>query len=370
MRAALLHGFGDLRVGEIPDPVLGPEDVLVRITRVQPSVTEAMLIAGEDITLHDHLRERLAAGSPVQFAGHEFAAVIEELGTQVTGWSVGDRVTGVETIDCGTCPYCTDRRGVVCTRPQFLGFTLPGAFAEFLSLPAKNLVRLPEAVTAAQATAIQPLVGAIHAQSIADLRSGETVLVTGTGVMGLLAIQLARHHGAGLVVATGRSAAKRELAERLGADVVLDASGGDVTEAARDLTSGIGFDVVIETAGGAPSAGLAGADTMRTAVGAARYGGRIVAVSVLLDSTPLPLAQIRQKGLALLHPTSGREAGAPTVDAFELALGFVRRGIVDVDSLITHTLRGIDELPRAVEMTLAKNTYGAINPPQVELVGE
>lgn len=369
MRAAMLHAFGDLRIEEVPDPRPGAGEVLVRITRVQPSVTEAMLINGEDITLHDVLREKLTHG-PVQFAGHEFAAVIEELGTGVTGWAVGERVTGVETLDCGTCRYCREGRGVICARPEFLGFTRPGAFAELLVLPARNLVRLPDAVTTAQATAIQPLVGAIHAQDVAALRSGESVLVTGTGVMGLLAVQLARHHGAGLVVATGRSAAKRELASTLGADVVLDASGGDVADAALDLTGGIGFDVVIEAAGGAPSAGLAGADTMVTAARAARYGGRIVVVSVLVDDTPLPLSAIRAKGLTLAHPTSGRGASAPTVDAFDLALGFVERGIVDVDSLLTHELHGIEELPRAVEMTLDKKTVGAINPPQVQLIGE
>src|SRR5699024_9847311 len=168
-------------------------------------------------------------------------------------------------------------------------------------------------------------------------------------------------------VATGRSSGKRDLAQRLGADVVLDASSGDVSEQAVALTGGVGFDVVIETAGGAPSAGLAGTDSLLTAVRAARYGARIVMVSVLPEGSLLPLSAIRATGIALLHPTSGRAAGAPTVDAFELALGFVARGIVDVETLITHTLTGIDELPTAIEMTLDKGAHGVINPPQVIL---
>src|SRR5699024_2855708 len=204
MRAAVLHSFGDLRIEDVPEPVLGPADALLEVVRVQPSVTEARLISGEDVAMHDSLSRRLNGG-PVQFAGHEFSAVITELGSDVSGWRVGERVTGVETDNCGECPYCTGRRGVICTRPQVLGFTRPGPFAGRHALPANNLVRLPDSVTSSQATAIQPLVGAIHAQAVAAVRPGETVMVTGTGVMGLLAIQLARHHGAGMVVATGRS---------------------------------------------------------------------------------------------------------------------------------------------------------------------
>lgn len=367
MRAALLYDFGDYRIGEVPDPEISATEALVEVTCVQPSVTEGMLIEGEKITLHDSLRRRLDEGAPIQFAGHEFVGVIRELGAGVTGHEVGDRVTAVETVDCGTCPYCASRRGVICARPQFLGFTRPGAFAELISVPAANLVKIPDAVTDSQATAIQPLVGAIHAQAVAQLRPGETVLVTGSGVMGLLAIQLARFHGAGLVVATGRSPAKLELATRLGADVVIDASNDDVTARALELTAGIGFDAVIETAGGSPAAGLSGAETLNTAVAAVRYGGRIVMVSVLVDGTIVPLSRIREKGIALLHPTSGRESGAPTVDSFELAVNFVERGIVNLDALMTHELVGIDALPTAIDITLNKRAHGAINPPQVRL---
>lgn len=367
MLAARLHAFDDLRIDTVPDPAVARDEVLLRVVCVQPSITEAMLIIGEHVALHDSLQSRLRETGPLAFGGHEFAATVEAVGSDVENYRIGDHVTAAETITCGSCPYCRLRRGAVCASPEFLGFTRPGAFAELLAVPAANLVPLPASMTPAQAAALQPLVGAIHAQSAANVEPGESVLVLGTGVMGLLAVQLARRCGAGLVVATGRSDTKRRWAERFGADVVIDSRQADIPARARDLTDGVGFDVVVETAGGSPAVGLSGAKTIGDAAGAARYGGRIVIVSVLEDGETLPLAQIRSKALTLLHPASGRFCGTSATDAFELAVRYVERGDIDVDSVITHRLNGLHELPRALDIVSNKSIFGAINPPQIDI---
>ncbi|MCW3820307.1 alcohol dehydrogenase catalytic domain-containing protein [Micromonospora sp. DR5-3] len=368
MRAAVLHGFGDLRIEEVPDPQPGPDDVVLDVACVQPSVTECMLIAGEPVALHTHLAEALAAG-PVRFGGHEFCGVVRSVGPAVRGIAVGTRVTAVETVVCGQCPACRRGRSDACLAPEFIGFTRPGALAEQVLVPATCVVPVPPGVTASAAAAVQPLAGALHAHALAAVQPGETVLVIGAGVMGLLALQVARHGNAGLIAISGRSPAKLALANRFGADLVIDASGGAdaVLAATREATGGIGVDVVIETAGGAPEVGLAGTETLELAARCARRGGRVVVVSVLPDRAPAPLGLLRERSIALLHPRSGAGGYSPGGGVFDHALRLVARGDVDVDSLVTHRLSGVTEVPKAVEITRDKTAHGAINPAQVVL---
>ncbi|GIJ54610.1 zinc-dependent alcohol dehydrogenase [Virgisporangium aurantiacum] len=364
MRAAVLHGFGKLVVDEVADPVPRPDEVVVDVTCVQPSVTECGLVLGEPIAMHAQLARALADG-PVRFGGHEFCGVVSEAGAD-SGVAVGATVTAVETIHCGRCAACRRARPDACARPEFIGFTRPGAFAERVAVPAASVVPVPAGVSASAVAAIQPLAGAIHAHAEADIRPGESVLVIGAGVMGLLAIQVARHGNAGVVIVAGRSPAKLALAERFGADVVLGAD-ADVRRAVRDATDGIGADVVIETAGGPPEAGLAGVATLDLAARCVRRGGRIVMVSVLPQRFEAPVGLLRERSVALLHPRSGAGGYSPAASVFEYALRLVARGDVDVESLVTHRLHGIDALPEAVEMTANKAAHGAINPVQVVL---
>ncbi|MGN9909014.1 zinc-dependent alcohol dehydrogenase [Phytohabitans sp. LJ34] len=356
MRAAVLHGFGDLRMEDVPDPAPGPGEVVVDVTCVQPSVTECMMIAGEPVAQHGHLAAALARG-PVRFGGHEFCGVVTAAGRV----PAGSRVTVVETVVCGRCAACRRHRPDACASPGFVGFTRPGAFAERVVVPAANVVPVPDGVSDSAAAAIQPLAGAIHAHALAAVRPGESVLVVGAGVMGLLAVQVARHGNAGQILVAGRSRAKLDLAVRFGADLVLGAGDG-VAERVADATEGVGVDVVIETAGGAPSVGLSGAGTLDLAVRCVRRGGRIVLVSVLPEGAPAPLARLRERSVSLLHPGSG--AGA-----FTHALRLVARGDVDVESLVTHRLDGVDEIPEAIRITADKPAHGAINPAQVSIGG-
>jgi threonine dehydrogenase-like Zn-dependent dehydrogenase len=368
MRVVMLHGFADLRVGEVADPRPGPDDVVIEVSCVQPSVTECMLIAGDRVAMHSALVRSLAI-APVQFGGHEFAGVVHEVGTDVHRVRPGDAVTAVETVTCQECAACRRGRSDACVAPQFVGFTRPGAFAERVLVPQRCVVKVPAGVNASAAAAIQPLAGAVHGHGLAEVRPGETVLIIGAGVMGLLGLQVARRGGAGLVAISGRSTAKLALAKGFGADLVLGAE-VDVERAIREATDGVGADVVVETAGGSASVGLAGTDTLELAARCARRGGRIVMVSVLPNHATAPLGLLRERGISLLHPKSGAGGYSPTSDVFEYCLTLVARGDVDVESLVTHRLTGIEQVPRAVEITRDKSSHGAINPAQVNLQGE
>ncbi|MET7402461.1 alcohol dehydrogenase catalytic domain-containing protein [Dactylosporangium sp. NPDC005572] len=366
MRALVMRGFGDVVVEEVADPVAGPGEVVIDVACVQPSVTECMLIAGEPVAMHGVLAARLAAG-PTRFGGHEFAGVVRSVGAgTVSDVKPGDRVTAVETAACGRCAACRRDRPDACPAPSVLGFSGPGAFAERVVVPAKTVVPVPGGVGASAAAAVQPLAGAIHGHALADVRPGETVLVLGAGVMGVLHVRLARLGGAGTVVVTGRSPAKLGLARRAGADLAVPA-GDDVEAAVAEATDGIGADVVFETAGGAPGAGLSGTSTLDLAARCVRRGGRIVVVSVLPDRSPAPLGRLRERSVALLHPRSGAGGYAPGASAFDHALALVRRGDVDLGALVTHRLRGVDALPEALAITRDKTAHGALGPAQVDL---
>ncbi|WP_426512406.1 zinc-dependent alcohol dehydrogenase [Dactylosporangium sp. McL0621] len=374
MLALVLHGFGNAAVEEVPDPVPGPGEVVIDVTCVQPSVTECMLLAGEPIAMHQVLAARLAAG-PTRFGGHEFAGVISAAGPPIPtnppsgeksdkSWrgvpdlscQPGDLVTAVETAACGRCAACRRDRPDACPAPSVLGFTGPGAFAERVVVPARTVVRVPDGVSAAQAAAVQPLAGAIHGHAVAAVRPGDTVLIIGAGVMGLLHTRVARLGNAGQIIVTGRSAAKLELARRAGADLVLDATREDVVARVLEATEGIGADVVFECAG-----------EFEQAARGVRRGGTIVMVSVLPNHAPAPLALLRERSVALLHPRSGAGGYAPGSSVFEHALRLVRRGDVELQGLISHRLKGIEALPEALEITRYKHRYGALGPAQVEL---
>jgi threonine dehydrogenase-like Zn-dependent dehydrogenase len=365
MRAVLLHDFGELRLGDVPEPECGPYHAVIDIRCVQLSVTECMLIAGDDVALHDQLADRLRRG-PVQFGGHEFAGVVSAVGAAVTGVRVGQRVTAVETIPCGHCVSCMRGRRDGCLAPGVIGFTRPGALAERICVPAAALVPLPDEVDFSEAAAVQPLAGAVHAHAALAVQPGESMLVIGGGVMGLLAVAVARHGNAGTVLLSTRSERKRELARRFGADDAVGA-GEELTRAVDEFTDGAGFDVVVETAGGSPSVGLAGTATVDAAVRAARRGGRVAIVSVLPARAELPAGMMREKALTLVHPRSGAGYYAQHTSVFEHSLGLIARRQVDVGALITHRLSGLDAVQEALEITCDKERFGAINPAQVEV---
>jgi threonine dehydrogenase-like Zn-dependent dehydrogenase len=280
----------------------------------------------------------------------------------------GTAVTAVQTIACGRCRACRHGRADACVAPEVIGFSRPGAFADRIVVPQECVVAVPEGLSPGAAAAIQPLAGAVHGHALAQVQPGESVLILGAGVMGLLHLQVARRGGAGLVAITGRSAAKLSLARHFGADHVLSAD-DDIAEAILDVTDGIGPDVVFETAGGSARVGLAGTGTLDLAARCVRRGGRIVVVSVLERQALAPLGLLRERAVSLLHPRSGAGGYSPGASVFEYALRLVARGDVDVEALVTHRLAGIEQIPAAVEITRNKTEHGAVNPAQVSGTG-
>jgi L-iditol 2-dehydrogenase len=237
LRVAMYYANDDVRLEEMPRPEAGRGELLVRVM--------ASGICGSDV-----LQWYRAHKVPLVL-GHEIAGEVAEVGEGVEGYKVGDRVAASHHVPCNTCHYCLKGHHTVCDTLRKTNFS-PGGFAEYLRLPPINVERgvclLPEEMTYEEATFIEPLGCVYRGQRMAGVSLGASVLVIGSGISGLLHIQLARALGAALVVGTDISDYRLKAAGRFGADRALHA-GGDVPGEFKKLNSGRGADIVILTAG-------------------------------------------------------------------------------------------------------------------------
>jgi threonine dehydrogenase-like Zn-dependent dehydrogenase len=359
MKAWRFHGFGDMRLDDVPEPACGPGHVLVEPLCVQPSVTEAQLAQGIPTLAFDRIRRRLETEPPVQLFGHEFCARVLETGPDVTRFRPGDRVAARAKLPCGECSLCRTERSDLCRKGPVIGFDLPGCFAERARLPAIALVKVDDRISDSEGACLQSLSDSVAAVETAQLRLGDTVLILGQGSMGLECLQVARLCGAGQVITVDVREEACRVSRQLGADHALDGRTGDVVAAVHELTDGNGADVVFECAGGSPKQGLAGHQTLTQAVDAVRSGGKIVGVSWFGVPLQLNVDLFRERSLRYLFPDVSTQAH------LEHTVRLVASGRVRLGATITHVLPGIESVPRAFEITANKGAYKAINPAQV-----
>jgi len=288
-----------LSLDEVPLPEPGPDEVRVRV--------RAAGVCGTEL----HFTEGLYAPSRVPMTlGHEAAGVVDAVGEEVHGWAQGQRVVVYYYLFCGACRWCLLGRQNLCLAPRgVLAFAADGAFAEYVVVPARCLVALPDHVPFAQAA---PLccagTTALHALNVAEVAPGELVVVLGAGGVGLTTVQEARRRGA-LVVAVSRDPARRAAARAAGAEIAVDP--GELEAAVADRSHGQGADVVVELAGVAA--------TLQLATSVLGRRGRLVLVGYSSDTltvSPLALVVAEQRILASVGNTY-----AELVAAVALAAG-------------------------------------------------
>lgn len=361
MKAWRFYGFGDLRLDEVPVPECRPGHVLVQPLCVQPSVTEAQLAFGIPTLAFEKIKRRLETEAPVQLFGHEFCARILEVGEGVVGYQPGDRVAARAKLPCGDCPLCRSERSDQCRSGPIIGFQLPGCFAEVALIPETALVKVDDRISDIEGACLQSLSDSVASVETAQIRMGDTVAVFGQGSMGMECMQIARCAGAGRIITVDVRPEACNVSRSLGADYALNAREYDPVQAIRELTGGIGADVVFECAGGSPKQGLAGTGTLRQAIDAVRSGGKIVGVSWFGAPLEVDIDLLRERSLRYLFPDISTRAH------LELTVRLVASGRVDVKSMITHTLEGLEAVPQAFEITANKGKYGALNPAQILL---
>jgi L-idonate 5-dehydrogenase len=334
MLGYLLHGAEDLRRADLPRPVPGEGEVLLRVRRAG--------ICGSDIHYFTHGRVGRFVPKHPLVLGHEFAGDVAELGSGLDSTLLGARVAVDPSMPCGRCRHCRTGRYNLCLDMRFFGSAscdphLNGGFAEFVAVSAANCHRLPETVSWGEAALVEPLSVALHAALRPGSLSGRSVLVTGGGTIGLLIAIVARAFGATAVVVTDPAAFARRAALDAGADEALDPSSPDFADTAARLSHG-GFEVAFE-ASGSPRA-------LGQAITSVRRGGTIVQVGTLPPDVTLPLNDIMARELALLG--SFRFA-----NVFEMALRLMASRRVEVSQLISAVMP-LGEMPQAMARAVAK----------------
>ncbi|MDD4787515.1 MAG: alcohol dehydrogenase catalytic domain-containing protein, partial [Pirellulales bacterium] len=262
---------------------------------------------------------------PPIIMGHEASGVIAEVGAAATTWRVGQPVTFDSTAYCGSCHFCARGAVNLCDNRQVLGvscdeFKRDGAFAQFVAVPARILVEIPDAVGFEQAAMAEPVAIAVHAAARVPLNRDDVVVVIGAGVIGLLIIEALRARGCGRIIAIDVKRDRLELAARLGADWGISPDDVDAVAEVRKLTGGRGADIVMEAVG------------LKTTVGWAlqivRKGGAVGLVGNLAPTVELPLQTVVTRELTLLGScASSGEYGR--------CLDLIARGIIQVDPLIS-----------------------------------
>lgn len=267
---------------DVPVPEIGPNDVLVKIKKTS--------ICGTDIHIYnwDEWAQKVI---PVPMVvGHEFMGVIEKVGSAVRGLQPGQRVSGEGHITCGYCRNCRAGRRHLCRNTVGVGVNRPGAFAEFLSIPASNVFVLPDDVSDLVASVFDPLGNAVHTALSFDL-VGEDVLITGAGPIGIMAVAIAQHVGARHVVITDINPHRLALAEKMGATRAVNVSQVKLESVMKDLGMTEGFDVGLEMSGSP----LAFDDMMRTM----NHGGRVAILGIPPGETSIDWNHVIFKGLTL-----------------------------------------------------------------------
>jgi L-iditol 2-dehydrogenase len=314
MKALLLKEYMKLEVVEMPEPEVGADEVLVRV--------RACGICGSDVHGLDGSTGRRL---PPLVMGHEAAGVVAKLGAQVQDLKEGDRVTFDSTVWCGACFYC--RRGQVnlCDHRQVLGvspgeYLRHGAFAEYVAVPRRIIYPLPEGLSFEHAAMTEAVSVAIHAVGTTPVTLGDTAVVVGSGMIGLLVIQALKLAGCGRVIAVDIDEAKLKLACELGADDQLNPRTTDVPAFAREASGGRGADVAVEVVGAT--------DPLVTAAKSLRKGGVLTLVGNLSPQVELPLQWVVTREVKLL-------GSCASAGEYPVCLELLARGMIRVDPLIS-----------------------------------
>ncbi len=311
---------------DVPRPKVGHNDVLIKVGHTA--------ICGTDI--HIYQWDDWAKGAvPVPMVvGHEFSGTIVELGSEVRGFQEGDRVSAEGHITCGVCRNCRAGRRHLCINTVGIGVNHPGAFAEYIAVPAFNVFKLPDAITDEMASILDPFGNATHTALSFDL-VGEDVLITGAGPIGVMAVAIARHAGARHIVITDVNDYRLDLAKTMGASRAINVTRDNLDDTMAELGMEEGFDVGLEMSGNPQAFN----DMLRTM----HHGGNVALLGIPPGETAIDWNQVIFKGL-VLKGIYGREM----FETWYKMSSMIQSGL-DLSPVITHRF-DIDEFQPAFDL--------------------
>jgi L-iditol 2-dehydrogenase len=314
MRALLMKKYMEMELADMPRPETGADDVLVQV--------KACGICGSDVHGLDGSTGRRL---PPIVMGHEAAGVIAEAGANVKDLREGDRVTFDSTISCGACFFC--RRGEInmCDNRQVLGVSCAdyrrhGAFAEYVAVPQHIVYKLPDSLSFEKAAMIEAVSVAVHAANLTPVKLGDTAVVVGSGMIGLLAIQALRLAGCACVIAVDVDDAKLKVASQLGADHCANPSNVDVPAFTRERTNGRGADIALEVVGAT--------QPLQTALASLRKAGSMTLVGNVSPEVALPLQSVVTRQIRLM-------GSCASSGEYPACISLLARGAIRVEPMIS-----------------------------------
>ncbi len=327
MKSLLLSEYSHLEIADLPLPAVGPGEVLVRV--------EACGICGSDVHGFDGSTGRRI---PPIVMGHEAAGTVEAIGAGVTKYAEGDRVTFDSTVYCGKCPYCARGQFNLCDNREVIGvscgeYRRHGAFAEFVVVPERIMYPLPANFSFEEAAMLEAVSVALHAVKVSQVKGGETALVIGAGMIGLLTLQAARAAGCARVFIADVDGTRLELARQVGADAAIKATGADLVAEVMRLTNGVGVDLALEAVGRN--------ETVNGAINCVRKGGTVTLVGNIAPEVTLPLQKVVVRQLKL-------QGSCASSGEYPEAIELIAAGKIKVKPLIT-AIASLEEGPRWFE---------------------
>ena len=314
MRALLLEKYNELELRDVPIPEPGHQDVLIRV--------KACGICGSDVHGYDGSTGRRI---PPLIMGHEASGIVHSAGRDVRNFKPGDRVTFDSTISCGACRFCAAGAINLCEKRQVLGvscgeYRRNGAFAEYVTVPARIVYALPDEFSFAHAALIEAVSVAVHAAKITEIRLGSTAVVIGAGMIGLLSLQAFRHYGCDRVFVVDVDETRLKMARELGATDTFFGSTSEIVSRVLGVTDGRGANIAVEAVGAQ--------EPINTAIECVCSGGTVTLIGNVSPKVEIPLQRVVSRQLRLL-------GSCASAGEYPECISLMQKGAIRVEPLIS-----------------------------------
>jgi len=315
LKAVVFMGKEDIQILNVPKPSILADEVLIKVAYCG--------ICGSDVAAYK-------TGNYVEglTIGHEFSGTIEKVGSKVENLTVGDRVTGNGVIPCGHCRFCLSGKPSLCESMEMAGVTLNGAFAEYVKLPAWIVYKLPEELSLLDAALVDPLACVLRSIKLSSFKPSDSILIQGAGPLGVLTLEVLKKSGAGKIMVAEVSDGRKKLAQRLGADVVIDPREENLPAVIERQTNGFGVDVLFDTAG-VP-------ETLSENFTLVKKGGEIMIVGITEEPTPSDFFTVVLNELTIKGSYCG-------FNEYPLAIEMLSKGMISTRKVITSVIE-LDEI--------------------------
>jgi L-iditol 2-dehydrogenase len=339
MEAAVLYAPQDLRVEKYQVPTgLGPDEALVKVRMAG--------ICGSDL---DRVMKTGTYSFPT-IPGHEFAGTIVEMGPRVSRFAIGDRVVVAPLLPCWECEYCLRGNYGQCNAYNYLGSRTNGGFAQYVKVPARNLVPMPQEVDFMAGATVEPAAVMLHGLKKAGVGPGDVVTILGCGPVGLFAVQLTKIMGAGCVIAVDVQDRKLELATVGGADYTVNAAKQDPVVAIKKITNGQGVNLAVETAGTLV--------TQEQCLRLSQKTGRVLYIGTAHEEVVLPrktFELIIRNEITIYGSWNSYSAPFPGSE-WSVILEYMKSGRLKIRPIVSHVLE-LKKAPEVFKDLVARKSF-------------